>query len=220
MPVRDDDGRPDLVEADRLRGVTAGGPDPADADSPGHGPTRPVETGPGTPAEVGRGTAEDDASDDRNLTPGDYDYGPVRDRRAVGGRADDRSDPERRDYDEPRPELAPEGRYPTRDAGGAARVNKQRPGETRAGREQRRGESADRDLPIQNYQRLTIPQIIDRIPTLSTDELHAIREYERAHRRRKTLLVRLERQLRNTGEPPRSGGSPPDRPDARHDPGQ
>jgi hypothetical protein len=224
MPVRDDDARPDLVEADRLRGVTPESPDPADAAGPGHGPTRPIESGPGTPAEVGRGTAENDVSDDRNLTPGDYDYVPARDRRPGGERADDRAGPGARDYEGPRQELAAGGRHPTREAEAADRVvNKRRPGSDVAGSsrvQSRRAEPTDRELPLQDYNRLTIPQIIDRIPSLSSDELQAIRAYERAHRRRKTLLVRLERQLRNTGaEAAGSEGSPPDRPDTHRDPG-
>jgi hypothetical protein len=212
MSLRDDDGRPNLVEADRLRGVTAGGPDPADAGSPGHGPTRPVEAGPGTPAEVGRGTAEDDASDDRNLTPGDHDYVPVRDRRPGGDRADNRGGPGQREHEEPRPGFAAEGRHPPRDAGSADRVvGKRRSGssEGRAGRDQ-----PDREPPLRDYNRLTIPEILDRIRSLSTDELQALREYERAHRRRKTLLVRLERQLRNAGD-----GPPRPEPEARREPG-
>jgi len=54
-----------------------------------------------------------------------------------------------------------------------------------------------RELPIADYLDLTIPEIIQRIPSLSSDELREIQEYERSHRRRKTLLVRIERQLRN-----------------------
>ena len=59
--------------------------------------------------------------------------------------------------------------------------------------------AADRPFPIRDYQRLTIPQIVDRIPTLSSEELREVQEYERSHRRRKTLLVRLERQIRSSG---------------------
>jgi hypothetical protein len=119
--------------------------------------------------------------------------------------------PERREYEEPRREFVAEGRHPNREAEAAARVvNPQRSdfGGTRAAREkERRGESSDRELPIQGYKHLTIPQIVDRIPSLSPDELREIREYERAHRRRKTLLVRLERQLRDRGgDTPREAG--------------
>lgn len=54
-----------------------------------------------------------------------------------------------------------------------------------------------RELPIKDYENLTIPEIVRRIASLSVDEMREIQEYERAHRRRKTLLVRLERQLRD-----------------------
>ena len=51
--------------------------------------------------------------------------------------------------------------------------------------------------PLPEYEHLTIPEIIRRIPTLSADQVRDVREYERAHRRRKTLLVRIERHLRD-----------------------
>lgn len=57
-----------------------------------------------------------------------------------------------------------------------------------------------RELPIENYKNLTIPEIVERIPSLSPDELREIQDYERTHRRRKTLLVRLERHLRSVTE--------------------
>ena len=59
------------------------------------------------------------------------------------------------------------------------------------------------DLPLDNYPALTIPQIFEKIPSLSNDEVRAIRDYEKSHRRRKTLLVKLERHLRPTEGPPR-----------------
>jgi hypothetical protein len=54
----------------------------------------------------------------------------------------------------------------------------------------------DRDEPLANYSSLTIPQIFEKLRTLSPDEVRAVRDYEKSHRRRKTLLVKLERQLR------------------------
>jgi hypothetical protein len=64
----------------------------------------------------------------------------------------------------------------------------------------------DRDLPLENYPSLTIPQIFEKIPTLSNEEVRAIRDYEKSHRRRKTLLVKLERHLRPTEGPNRDAG--------------
>jgi hypothetical protein len=49
--------------------------------------------------------------------------------------------------------------------------------------------------PIDNYQRLTVKQILARVADLPTDEVRRVRDYEQSHRRRKTLLVQLERRL-------------------------
>jgi hypothetical protein len=57
-----------------------------------------------------------------------------------------------------------------------------------------------RELPLKDYKNLTIPEIIEQIPSLSPDELREIQDFERNHRRRKTLLVRLERHLRSVTE--------------------
>jgi hypothetical protein len=73
----------------------------------------------------------------------------------------------------------------------------QPPPERRGGRGSRRPPGPPRPLP--EYERLTIPEIVRRIPTLSADQVREVREYERAHRRRKTLLVRIERHLRDHG---------------------
>lgn len=53
-------------------------------------------------------------------------------------------------------------------------------------------------LPIPDYQQLTVTQVIDRLAELSADQLAAVREYEVAHRNRKTLLERLDRHLSGT----------------------
>ena len=57
-----------------------------------------------------------------------------------------------------------------------------------------------REFPIKDYQNLTIPEIVARVPSLSPNELREVQEYERNHRRRKTLLVRLERHIRSVSE--------------------
>jgi len=62
-----------------------------------------------------------------------------------------------------------------------------------------RGRRPNPPQPLPEYEHLTIPEIVRRIPTLSADEVRGLREYERAHRRRKTLLVRIERHLRDHG---------------------
>jgi hypothetical protein len=51
------------------------------------------------------------------------------------------------------------------------------------------------DLPIEGYEGLTIPQIVAKLDALARDEVLAVREYEAAHRKRKTLLDKLDRHL-------------------------
>jgi hypothetical protein len=51
-------------------------------------------------------------------------------------------------------------------------------------------------LPIDGYQHLTVPQIVAKLDTLSPGEVRAVREYEAAHRKRKTLLTQLDRHLK------------------------
>ncbi|MFO0852671.1 MAG: hypothetical protein U0871_29535 [Gemmataceae bacterium] len=57
----------------------------------------------------------------------------------------------------------------------------------------------DRGPPLPDYPDLTVPQVIDRLGDLSDDQVRAVREYERTHRNRKTLLDRLDRHLSGTG---------------------
>jgi len=92
-------------------------------------------------------------------------------------------------------------RYPGREEEVAARiVNKQRSqyGETKAEKEKdRRGASPDRNLPIEGYQKMTIPQVLARIDGLSGAEIKKIRTYETKHKNRKGLIARLDRRLAN-----------------------
>jgi hypothetical protein len=53
------------------------------------------------------------------------------------------------------------------------------------------------DLPMEDYKRLTVPQIMQRIEQMNPEQMRAVQRYEESHRRRKTLLVRLERLLRS-----------------------
>ena len=150
-----------------------GGDNAADHPRAGHedaGLANPADAAPGSTA------TSDDRSDDRVLTPGDYTYEPVESRRPGGAP---------REYE--RAEPGGDGRSVGRRDEMAARDT------------EHRDPARDRQFPIRDYERLTIPQIVDRIPTLSPDELREVQEYERSHRRRKTLLVRLERQIRSSG---------------------
>ncbi len=92
-----------------------------------------------------------------------------------------------------------ERRYPGREEEVAARiVNKQRSqyGETKAERQKdAEGRSPDRNLPLKDYQMLTIPQIVRQLDSLSTADIKKIRAYEMAHKNRKGLLQKLDRRL-------------------------
>ncbi|HJV88622.1 MAG TPA: hypothetical protein VJ698_24365 [Noviherbaspirillum sp.] len=92
-----------------------------------------------------------------------------------------------------------EGRYKGREEEVAARiVNKQRAeyGETKEERaKDRQGRSPDRGLPIKDYQTLTIPQIRDRLDSLSSRDIEKIRSYEAEHKNRKGLMAFLNRRL-------------------------
>jgi hypothetical protein len=52
------------------------------------------------------------------------------------------------------------------------------------------------DAPIAGYQQLTVPEIIRQAEAMTLDQLRGVKDYEKSHRRRKTLLTKLERLLR------------------------
>lgn len=90
-------------------------------------------------------------------------------------------------------------RYAGREEEVAARiVNKQRSryGETpQEVKKDREGTSPDRGLPVEDYQRLTIPQVLAHVDKLSKAEIRKIRSYEARHKNRKGLLDKLDRHL-------------------------
>lgn len=49
----------------------------------------------------------------------------------------------------------------------------------------------DVDLPIDGYDQLSARQIVDRLPSLTVDELAAVEAHERGRRRRQTVLARI-----------------------------
>lgn len=53
----------------------------------------------------------------------------------------------------------------------------------------------DSDLPIRGYQRLTVPEVIRQTQQLDLEQLKVILEYERANRKRKTLIAELVRMI-------------------------
>jgi len=102
-----------------------------------------------------------------------------------------------REYEKLKREFKQEGRYKGREKEVASRiVNKQRSqfGETKDEKaKDRAGSSPDRDLPIADYQHLTVRQVQGRLSELSTRELRSLERYERKHKNRKTLLERIGR---------------------------
>ena len=102
-----------------------------------------------------------------------------------------------REYEKLKRKFQRSGRYKGRAEEVAARVvNKQRSayGETKKEKKKdREGRSPDRDLPIRNYQHLTVPEVKRKLSRLSSAELRKIRRYEERHKNRKTLLAALER---------------------------
>lgn len=51
-------------------------------------------------------------------------------------------------------------------------------------------------LTADNYRRMTVPQILDALTRMTPAQMHEVRRLEDSGRKRKTLLVRLERLLR------------------------
>jgi hypothetical protein len=107
--------------------------------------------------------------------------------------------PEReREYKELVEEFQEVHRYPGREEEVAARiVNKQRAehGETREARQaDREGRSPDRDLPIPHYDELDVDEIEAKLDGLDERDLGELRDYEQAHRARKTMLEALDRR--------------------------
>ena len=100
-----------------------------------------------------------------------------------------------REYEELKAKFESSGRYGGRSAEVASRiVNKQRAryGETKGAKHKvAKGRAPDRELPIRDYQHLTIAQIRAKLPGLSARARQAIRRYEELHKRRKTLLEAL-----------------------------
>ena len=105
-----------------------------------------------------------------------------------------------REYEELKEGFKKEGRYRGREKEVAARiVNKQRAefGETKEQKkETRKGKSPSQNLPIENYEHLTVPKISGLLGSLSRQDLRKIRNFEAKHRNRKTLIEKLDRKLK------------------------
>lgn len=100
-----------------------------------------------------------------------------------------------REYRELKHRFKEEHRYPGREEEVASRiVNKQRreQGETKGQKKQEREHrNPDRNLPIDDYRHLTVDQIVGRLGELSKTDIGKIRNYEKAHKNRKTLMEQL-----------------------------
>ncbi|HEV7815413.1 MAG TPA: hypothetical protein VGP06_09990 [Janthinobacterium sp.] len=101
-----------------------------------------------------------------------------------------------REYRELENRFKKEGRYAGREEQVAARiVNKQRAenGETKGAKAQaKQGKAPQRDLPIKDYQELSVEQIRARLADLSGAEVRKIRSFESAHKNRKGVIAALE----------------------------
>ncbi len=103
-----------------------------------------------------------------------------------------------REYEELKSEFREEGRYKGREEEVASRiVNKQRAqfGETKGEKKKdAENRSPDRNLPIDNYQHLTVPKVKKQLGDLSKKDLQRVERYEKAHKGRKGVLEAIDRQ--------------------------
>lgn len=101
-----------------------------------------------------------------------------------------------REYKKLKKKFTEHGRYNGREEEVASRiVNKQRKqyGETKKAKSKdKRGESPDKGLPIDNYDHLTAGQVKQRRKNLSGQEKRKIRQYEKKHKNRNTVLSAIE----------------------------
>ena len=73
------------------------------------------------------------------------------------------------------------------------------PGEPRAEGAARGAAAREQDLPIARYDDLGVREINSRLPSLSEVDLSKVEAYERKHKKRKTVLLKLE-SLRIAGD--------------------
>jgi hypothetical protein len=104
-----------------------------------------------------------------------------------------------REYKELVHKLKQNDRYEGREEQVAARiVNKQRAqyGETKGEKvKDREGKSADRNLPIDNYQHMTIEEVKKHLDGCSQKQLQKIQRYEAVHKDRKGVKQAIDQQL-------------------------
>jgi hypothetical protein len=102
-----------------------------------------------------------------------------------------------KEYEELKEKFQESGRYKGREKEVASRiVNKQRAmyGETKEDKKQHKERTnPDRDLPIENYRRLKIPQVEERAKKLSPKQINKVEQYEKKHKGRKGAIEALEK---------------------------
>lgn len=102
-----------------------------------------------------------------------------------------------REYEELKDKFKHSGRYQGRQEEVASRiVNKQRAeyGETKEDKKQEhQGTEADRNLPIEHYRTLKIPEVQIKAQRLSTKQIETVEQYEKKHKNRKGAVEVLER---------------------------
>lgn len=105
-----------------------------------------------------------------------------------------------REYEKLKDEFSKSGRYKGREKEVAARiVNKQRSelGETKEEKQKdRQGRSPDKNLPIKDYQRLTVGEVKQKLSKISSSQLEKVRTYEREHKNRRTVLQEIDKRMR------------------------
>jgi hypothetical protein len=105
------------------------------------------------------------------------------------------------EYEELKERFHEEGRYKGREEEVASRiVNKQRAtyGETREDKQQEhQGTDADRNLPIERYRTLKMPQAEQKAKKLSPKQINKVEEFEKKHKKRKGAIGALEKDKKN-----------------------
>ena len=103
-----------------------------------------------------------------------------------------------REYEKLKEEFHEEGRYQGREEEVASRiVNRQRAqfGETKTEKQKDvEGKSPDRNLPIENYQHLTISQVKQKLNDLPKQDLRQIESYEKKHKNRKGVFEAIRQR--------------------------
>jgi hypothetical protein len=56
--------------------------------------------------------------------------------------------------------------------------------------------SANGDLPISNYDELTVDEVSKKLEGLSVEEIEKVRVYEKQHKNRETLLEQIDRKTK------------------------